>query len=76
MIHIDVRRALSGLIVVVAACAPLPQAPESKPEAADKAFYLEYSFGALPGWQETRLEPSLQAFLRGEIKRIVVDASL
>ncbi|HEX6295728.1 MAG TPA: MltA domain-containing protein, partial [Burkholderiales bacterium] len=31
----------------------------------DKAVYLEYSFGALPGWQEARLEPSLQAFLRG-----------
>ena len=63
MIHI-VRRALFGVIVVVAACAPLPQTPESKPQATDKPFYLEYSFGALPGWQETRLEPSLQAFLR------------
>src|SRR5687768_12150404 len=64
MIHI-VRRALFGLIVVAVGCAPLPQATEPKPQATDKAFYLEYSFGALPGWQETRLEPSLQAFLRG-----------
>jgi membrane-bound lytic murein transglycosylase A len=65
MIHI-VRRAFFGLIVVAAAaCAPLPQAPDAKPATADKAFYLEYSFDALPGWQEARLEPSLQAFLRG-----------
>ena len=64
MIHIA-RRVLFGLIVVAAACTPLPRAPESKPEVTDKAVYLEYSFGALPGWQEARLEPSLQAFLRG-----------
>lgn len=64
MIHIA-RRALFGLIVVAAACTPLPRAPESTPEMTDKAVYLEYSFGALPGWQEARLEPSLQAFLRG-----------
>ena len=64
MIHI-VQRAFFGVIVVVAACAPLPPAPESKPQPTDRAFYLEYSFGALPGWQETRLEPSLQAFVRG-----------
>ncbi|MCD6042898.1 MAG: MltA protein [Burkholderiales bacterium] len=65
MIHIVVRRALLGLIVVVTACAPLPQATGPKPQATDKAFYLEYSFDALPGWQEAQLEPSLQAFLRG-----------
>ena len=69
MTHI-VRRALFGLIVVVVsvvatACAPLPQAPALKPETTEKPFYLEYSFGALPGWQEARLAPSLQAFLRG-----------
>lgn len=64
MIHIA-RRALFGLIVVAAACTPLPPAPESTPEVTDKAVYLEYSFGALPGWQEARLGPSLQAFLRG-----------
>ena len=64
MSHI-VRRALFGLIVVVVGCAPLPQAPALKAETSEKPFYLEYSFGALPGWQEAQLEPSLQAFLRG-----------
>lgn len=57
--------ALLALILLAAACAPLPPAAEVKPEAAEKAFFLEYSFAALPGWQQTQLEPSLQAFLRG-----------
>jgi membrane-bound lytic murein transglycosylase A len=32
---------------------------------SDQAYYLEYSFEALPGWPTQVLEPSLQAFLRG-----------
>jgi membrane-bound lytic murein transglycosylase A len=48
----------------VAACAPL--APQPAPSAAsDEAYYLEYSFVALPGWESAELAPSLQAFLRG-----------
>jgi membrane-bound lytic murein transglycosylase A len=55
-------------IVAAAGCAPLresacPCAP-SKP-AAERAQYLEWSFAALPGWADTRLEPSLKAFLAG-----------
>ncbi len=59
-----VRRALSCLIVMAAACTPLPQQPEVQ-SPSDKTYYLEYSFEALPGWQAATLEPSLQAFLRG-----------
>ncbi|MGQ0547646.1 MAG: murein transglycosylase A [Betaproteobacteria bacterium] len=52
------------MAVLAAGCTPLPPRPE--PAAlSDKAHYLEYSFGALPGWESAMLEPSLQAFLRG-----------
>ena len=55
-------RALSCLIL--AACAPLATPPPPQPAPAGP-YYLEYSFGALPGWERTALEPSLRAFLRG-----------
>jgi len=58
-------RALSCLIL--AGCAPLatPPGPPPAPAATDTPYYLEYSFGALPGWERAALEPSLRAFLRG-----------
>ena len=55
---------LLALILLAAACAPAPLAPQP-PAVSDKSHYLEYSFSALPGWHSAALEPSLQAFLRG-----------
>ncbi|HEX2198664.1 MAG TPA: MltA domain-containing protein [Burkholderiales bacterium] len=58
------------LILLLAACAPVPpappepKAPPTKP-APEAAFYLEWSFDALPGWQGADLQQSLQAFLAG-----------
>ncbi len=56
------------LILLLAACAPLsppvpPEAP-AKP-APEAAFYLEWSFEALPGWPAPDLQHSLQAFAAG-----------
>ncbi|HZM34748.1 MAG TPA: MltA domain-containing protein [Burkholderiales bacterium] len=56
-------RALSCLIL--AGCAPLAVPPTPPPAPAQEPYYLEYSFGALPGWERAALEPSLRAFLRG-----------
>jgi len=58
-------RALSCLIL--AGCAPLatPPGPPPAPAPTDTPYFLEYSFGALPGWERAALEPSLRAFLRG-----------
>src|SRR5688500_15604659 len=58
-------RALSCLIL--AGCAPLATPPGTPPApaATDTPYFLEYTFGALPGWERTALEPSLRAFLRG-----------
>jgi membrane-bound lytic murein transglycosylase A len=58
-----------ALILLLAACTPLPPeppvaAPPAKP-AAEAAFYLEWSFDALPGWQGADLQQSLQAFVAG-----------
>lgn len=66
---IHMRRLALALIVASGACAPLPEAPcpvapSAKP-APDRAAYLEWSFSALPGWSEARLEPSLRAFAAG-----------
>lgn len=49
-------------IVLLAACAPLP--PQPAPSPAETS-YIEWSFEALPGWQDADLEHSLRAFLSG-----------
>src|SRR3989440_1278082 len=67
-----IARALLGLIVLIAACAPLPPKPQvamcpcppAKP-APETARYQETSFDVLPGWRETSLQPSLRAFVTG-----------
>src|SRR5438874_1110261 len=67
-----IARALLGLIVLIAACAPLPPKPQvamcpcppAKPEP-ESARYQETSFAALPGWREASLQPSLRAFITG-----------
>src|SRR5436190_12239861 len=60
-------RLLSVVVVLwLAACTQLPEKPAPpKPPAAERAQYLPTSFAALPGWERTRLEPSLRAFLSG-----------
>ena len=58
------------LALLAAACAPIarqepcPVCPPPKP-TPERAQYLPWSFEALPGWSETRLEPSLRAFMAG-----------
>jgi peptidoglycan lytic transglycosylase A len=67
-----IARALLGLIVLIAACAPLPPKPQVamcpcppvKP-APESARYQETSFDELPGWREASLQPSLRAFITG-----------
>jgi membrane-bound lytic murein transglycosylase A len=61
-----IARALSCLIL--AACVPLVPQPVPAPAPADKPYYLEYSFSALPGWERAALAPSLEAFLRGCVR--------
>ena len=57
------------LILLLAACTPLPPQPAAPPPeppakpAPDTPFYLEWSFEALPGWAAADLQRSLQAFL-------------
>ena len=51
------RRLALALILVAAACQPLPPAPRGP--------YVQASFDTLPGWREAQLEPSLRAFLAG-----------
>src|SRR5690349_17146283 len=62
------RRLVVALILAAAGCAPLRESPcpcaPAKP-AAERAQYLEWSFAALPGWADARLEPSLNAFIAG-----------
>jgi membrane-bound lytic murein transglycosylase A len=60
MIHIRF-----ALILLLAACAPPPPEPPAAKPAPEAAFYLEWSFEALPGWPATGLEQSLRAFLAG-----------
>jgi membrane-bound lytic murein transglycosylase A len=60
---------LLWLLILLTGCAQLPEkpcpvCPPPKP-AAERAQYVEASFAALPGWETTRLEPSLRAFLAG-----------
>lgn len=69
MTHIF-RRASFALILLIAACAPVPPKPEApvppKPPAGpETAIYQEVAFDALPGWPQTSLLPSLRAFLSG-----------
>ena len=73
MTHIFLR-ALLGLIVVVAACTPLPPKPPAPPSVAkpptpptgpETAQYQAVAFDALPGWPQAALAPSLRAFLTG-----------
>src|SRR3989440_7102438 len=59
------------LILLSAGCAQLPEKPcpvcpppPTKP-APERAQYVETTFAALPGWDNTQLEPSLRAFLAG-----------
>jgi len=60
-------RLLSVVVVLwLAACTQLPEKPvPPKPPGPERAQYLPTSFAALPGWERTRLEPSLRAFLSG-----------
>src|SRR3954470_4467324 len=60
-------RLLSLVMVLwLAACTQLPEKPAApKPPAPERAQYIPTSFAALPGWERTRLEPSLRAFLSG-----------
>jgi membrane-bound lytic murein transglycosylase A len=55
------------LILLLAACTPLPPQPEAPPAkpAPEAAFYLEWSFEALPGWESADLLQSLRAFVAG-----------
>jgi membrane-bound lytic murein transglycosylase A len=62
-------RLIGLLAILLSACAqvpekPCPVCPPPKP-AAERAQYVEAAFAALPGWEATRLEPSLRAFLAG-----------
>jgi membrane-bound lytic murein transglycosylase A len=53
-----------ALILLLAACTPLqPEPPAPAKPAPETAFYLEWSFEALPGWQSAELDQSLQAFV-------------
>jgi membrane-bound lytic murein transglycosylase A len=56
-------------ILLLAACTPLPPAEQAPPAPArpapESAFYLEWAFDALPGWQSADLQASLQAFVAG-----------
>jgi membrane-bound lytic murein transglycosylase A len=53
-------------IVLAAGCAQVPEKPAPKPPPGpERAQYIEATFAALPGWDATRLEPSLRAFLSG-----------
>ena len=60
-------RLLSVVVVLLlAACTQLPEKPAPpKPPAPERAQYVATSFAALSGWERTRLEPSLRAFLSG-----------
>src|SRR4051794_19114180 len=69
MTHI-LRSASLALILLAAACAPLPPKPEPAPPAKppagpETALYQEVAFDALPGWPHASPLPSLRAFLAG-----------
>jgi len=58
MTHI--RLALLALIVLAAACTPLPPKPEptpppiKPPSGPETALYQEAAFDSLPGWSQAR----------------------
>ena len=55
-----------ALILLLAACTPLPPEPPVPAKTDSQgAFYLEWSFDALPGWASADLQQSLQAFVAG-----------
>src|SRR5260221_2255868 len=67
------RLLLLVTILLAAACTQLPEKPAPpKLPAPERAQYIETSFAALPGWERTRLEPSLRAFLNGCARAPVV----
>jgi len=58
-------RLIPVLILLLAGCVTVEKpAPPPKP-APERALYTPTTFGALPGWDTMRLEPSLRAFLAG-----------
>jgi membrane-bound lytic murein transglycosylase A len=54
-----------ALILLLAACAPPPPEPPAAKPAPETAFYLEWSYEALPGWPGADPQQSLQAFVAG-----------
>jgi len=70
MTHI-LRRASFALILLAAACTPLPPkpapvpTPPKPPSGPESALYQEVAFDTLPGWTQAALAPSLRAFLTG-----------
>jgi membrane-bound lytic murein transglycosylase A len=68
MTHI-LARASFAVILLAAACTPLPPKPAPKPPVTpttpESAIYNETAFDAVPGWAQASLVPSLRAFLTG-----------
>jgi membrane-bound lytic murein transglycosylase A len=61
-------RLIPFLILLIAGCTTVVEkpAPPTPPKPApERAVYSPTTFSALPGWDATRLEPSLRAFLTG-----------
>src|SRR6188508_2191743 len=59
-------RLIPLLILLVAGCTTVVEKPPVPPKPApERALYSPTTFNALPGWDATRLEPSLRAFLAG-----------
>jgi membrane-bound lytic murein transglycosylase A len=59
-------RLIPLLILLVAGCTTVVEKPPVPPKPApERAVYTPTTFAALPGWDATRLEPSLRAFVSG-----------
>ena len=67
-------RALSCLIL--AGCAPLATPPGAPPAPAptETPYYLEYSFGALPGWERAAAGGEVAWWYRAALADAVVQA--